>query len=377
MLVMQGAAPTEVTLPELEVTVDELSTGAAKFDLQVILTDRGDHLDGQMNYASQLFDSDTMSGLADRFTMLLDAVAAHPDSVVGDVDLTAPGEAELVLERWNATEHALPITTLADLPAEQAARTPEKAALIFGERTLTYAEFDARVSDLARTLIGRGVGPDMRVAVSIRRSPELLVAVHAVIRAGAAYVPVDPDHPAERIAYVFDIAEPVCVLSRPQDHGALPRESRSSTSISIVRCPRRRRSPTLIGSDPPPGQCCLRDLHVRIDGSAERCCSIAPFDRQSPAVDAGHLPTSHVGRGVAQDSGDLRRLGVGTVLAPADRRAVGDRGTGGAPRSRIPVGVDREKGRHDGALRSVDARGIRRCRDCRAVREPASGVLQR
>ena len=62
----------------------------------------------------------------------------------------------------------------------------------------------------------------MRVAVSIRRSPELLVAVHAVIRAGAAYVPVDPDHPAERIAYVFDIAEPICVLSRPQDHGALP-----------------------------------------------------------------------------------------------------------------------------------------------------------
>jgi len=222
MLVMQGAAPTEVTLPELEVTVDELSTGAAKFDLQVILTDRGDHLDGQLNYANQLFDSDTMSGLADRFTMLLDAVAAYPESVVGDVDLTAPGEAELVLERWNATEHAVPITTLSDLVAEQAARTPEGAALVYGERTLTYAEFDARVGELARTLIARGVGPDMRVAVSIRRSPELLVAVHAVIRAGAAYVPVDPDHPAERIAYVFDIAEPICVLSRPQDHGALP-----------------------------------------------------------------------------------------------------------------------------------------------------------
>lgn len=125
MLVMQGAAPAEVTLPELDVTVDELSTGAAKFDLQVILTDRGDHLDGQLNYASQLFDSDTMSGLADRFTMLLDAVAADPESVVGDVDLTAVGEAELVLERWNATEHAVPITTLSDLVAEQAARTPE------------------------------------------------------------------------------------------------------------------------------------------------------------------------------------------------------------------------------------------------------------
>ncbi len=91
MLVMQGAAPTEVTLPELEVTVDELSTGAAKFDLQVILTDRGDHLDGQLNYASQLFDSDTMSGLADRFTMLLDAVAAtrNPSSATSISQLRA------------------------------------------------------------------------------------------------------------------------------------------------------------------------------------------------------------------------------------------------------------------------------------------------
>lgn len=90
----------------------------------------------------------------------------------------------------------------------------------------------------------------MRVAVSIRRSPELLVAVHAVIRAGAAYVPVDPDHPAERIAYVFDIAEPICVLSRPQDHGALP----ARVPIVDVDLDRQlsttRRSPTLIGSDP-------------------------------------------------------------------------------------------------------------------------------
>ncbi len=95
-----------------------------------------------------------------------------------------------------------------------------------------------------------GVGPDMRVAVSIRRSPELLVAVHAVIRAGAAYVPVDPDHPAERIAYVFDIAEPICVLSRPQDHGAFP----ARVPIVDVDLDRQvsttRRSPTLIGSDP-------------------------------------------------------------------------------------------------------------------------------
>ncbi|NMM85573.1 non-ribosomal peptide synthetase, partial [Rhodococcus sp. SRB_17] len=228
MLVMQGAPPTEVLLPSLNVEVEELSTGAAKFDLQVIITEQSDHLDGRLTYASDLFDSDTMSGLADRFVSLLDEVSAHPDSVVGDIDLCAPGERALVLERWNATHRDLGEYTLDDLVRTQVARTPQAPALQFGDTVLTYAQFDNQVNALARTLISRGVGPDQRVAVALPRSLELLVAIHAVIRSGGAYVPVDPDHPAERIGYVFSVADPVCVLAMAGSHGHLP------TDVEII-----------------------------------------------------------------------------------------------------------------------------------------------
>ncbi len=90
-------------------------------------------------------------------------------------------------------------------------------ALVFEERWLTYAEFDEHTDRLARYLIGSGVGPESVVAVGMRRSIDLLVAIYAVVKAGGAYLPIDPDHPAERTAYVLDTAQPVCVLTRAAD----------------------------------------------------------------------------------------------------------------------------------------------------------------
>ncbi|MDV3208036.1 MAG: amino acid adenylation domain-containing protein, partial [Rhodococcus ruber] len=104
----------------------------------------------------------------------------------------------------------------------QVAATPDAVALEFDGETLTYAEFDARVNRLARHLIGLGVGPDTRVGLSMRRSFDLLVGMYAVVKAGGAYVPLDPDHPADRIAYVLDIAEPVAVVTTARDRVDLP-----------------------------------------------------------------------------------------------------------------------------------------------------------
>ncbi|MFG1785859.1 AMP-binding protein, partial [Rhodococcus oryzae] len=113
-------------------------------------------------------------------------------------------------------------STLADLFDEQAARTPESAALVFEGYTLTYAEFDARANRLARHLIADGVGPDTVVALAMRRSIELLVAVYAVVKAGGAYLPLDPDHPAERTAHVLETTSPIVVLTAGADGAALP-----------------------------------------------------------------------------------------------------------------------------------------------------------
>src|SRR5690606_65460 len=143
--------------------------------------------------------------------------------------LLGPEQRRRMLADWNATANELPQATLADLAAEQLARTPDAVALVEAirapearavaghARSLTYREFDAAANRLARTLIRAGVGPETTVVLAMRRSIELVLAMHAVVRAGGAYVPVDPDHPVERIAYIVETAAPACVLTTSAD----------------------------------------------------------------------------------------------------------------------------------------------------------------
>ncbi|MFZ2178670.1 MAG: amino acid adenylation domain-containing protein, partial [Rhodococcus sp. (in: high G+C Gram-positive bacteria)] len=224
MLVLQGFADTRLELPGLEVEVEGLDTGAAKFDLQVILTEHTEEsgrpgpIDAQFSYAAELFDPPTMTALAERFVTLLETITARSDAKVGDIDLMGPDESRRVLVEWNDTAAAVPPSaTLVSLFEDQVARTPDAVALVFGDDELLYAEFDARANRLARELLARGVGPESRVAVALRRSLEMMIAIYAVEKTGAAYVPLDPDHPASRIAYVIRSASPVCVLTSSRD----------------------------------------------------------------------------------------------------------------------------------------------------------------
>ncbi|MGW5289890.1 amino acid adenylation domain-containing protein, partial [Rhodococcus pyridinivorans] len=107
--------------------------------------------------------------------------------------------------------------TLVDRFDEQVARTPDAVAVVHGDETLTYRQFDSRVNRLARLLVERGVGPDVLVGLAIRRSTELLVAMYAIVKAGGAYVPIDPDQPSERNRYVLATARPACVLTTERD----------------------------------------------------------------------------------------------------------------------------------------------------------------
>ncbi|ELB94764.1 non-ribosomal peptide synthetase, partial [Rhodococcus wratislaviensis IFP 2016] len=224
MLVLQGFANTRLELPGLDVEVEALETGAAKFDLQVILTEHTEEsgapgaIDVQFSYASELFDPPTMTALAERFVTLLETITAGSDAKVGDIDLIGADETHRMLEQWIDTDVAVPDSaTLVSLFEAQVARTPDAVAVVFAEEELLYAEFDARANRLARELLARGVGPESRVAVALRRSLELMIAIYAVEKTGAAYVPLDPDHPASRIAYVIESAEPACVLTASRD----------------------------------------------------------------------------------------------------------------------------------------------------------------
>ncbi|WP_245922498.1 non-ribosomal peptide synthase/polyketide synthase [Nocardia nova] len=218
MLDLRQAAAGEPRLPGLRATTLELDSGTAKFDLHLTAEEAADgSLAAVFEYATDLFDEPTVAGFARRFRLVLEALLAQPERPIGDIEPMSAAEREEILGAWNDTAHEVPATTLADLFAEQARRSPNAVALRFEGAEWTYAGFSARVNRLARLLVSIGVGPGRTVALGIRRSDDLVVAMYAVVAAGAAYVPLDPDHPARRIGDVLRIARPVCVLTRSTD----------------------------------------------------------------------------------------------------------------------------------------------------------------
>src|SRR5262249_19624737 len=123
---------------------------------------------------------------------------------------------------WNATARDLPQVTLPALFEAQVERSPEAIALVFEGSTVSYAELNAQANRLAHLLIGRGVGPENLVALALPRSAEMIVALLGILKAGAAYMPLDPDYPVERVAYMLRDAQPACVLTTAQIALSLP-----------------------------------------------------------------------------------------------------------------------------------------------------------
>ncbi len=215
VMVVHLAAPGGVPdLPGLSATPEPLDQHTAKFDLSFDFVEQGP--DGGMQswieYSADLFDHSTVERLAQRLLRLLEQVAVAPDVPLREIELLDGSERDQVLGEWNETDHAVPAVTLPELFREQVARTPDALALVFGDERLSYAELDVRVERTARVLAGLGAGPERTVAVSLPRSVELVVALLAVHRAGAAYLPLDPDYPADRLAYMLADAQPVCVI---------------------------------------------------------------------------------------------------------------------------------------------------------------------
>jgi len=135
-----------------------------------------------LSYRPDLFDWATIATLAERLVRLLEAVAADPGQRMGAIDILAPGERKLILEDWNATDHAVPEVTLPALFEAQVAKTPDAIALVFEDQSLSYAELNARANRLAHQLIDLGVGPERLVALALPRSLEMVVGLLAILK---------------------------------------------------------------------------------------------------------------------------------------------------------------------------------------------------
>ncbi|NUS45898.1 MAG: amino acid adenylation domain-containing protein, partial [Mycobacteriaceae bacterium] len=232
MLTFQNNRRTHLELRGLSVDEVEYDAGLAKFDLQLTLSDVDSFptkahsgsggMSAEFSYARDLFDEATIAGFASALDRILTAVGTDETTPVGDIGLLETDELLTILQDWNATAHPLPESdTLVSLFRAQAAATPEAAAVVVdgeaGSQSLTYAEFAARVDELARILRERGVGRGALVAVAMRRSLELVVGMYAAQAAGAGYVPLDPEQPAGRVDYVLDTAAPALVLTTTRD----------------------------------------------------------------------------------------------------------------------------------------------------------------
>ncbi|HEY8983658.1 MAG TPA: amino acid adenylation domain-containing protein, partial [Streptomyces sp.] len=188
------------------------TAGVMHYPLSLVVLP-GAELRLDVGYRPDLFRREQAEEFGARLRLLLENFTADPDVPLARLDLLSATERRQIAGEWNATAFDAPATTVPELFEEQVGRTPDAVAVVYEDENLSYAGLNARANRLARHLVGLGVGPEDRVLVGLPRSTELIVAILAVMKAGAAYVPVDLEHPDERIGYVMGDARPVAVVS--------------------------------------------------------------------------------------------------------------------------------------------------------------------
>ncbi|MGW2052262.1 amino acid adenylation domain-containing protein, partial [Streptomyces sp. NPDC001858] len=189
----------------------------------MVMPGRALHL--RLDYRPDAFTIAEVEELGERLVRVLEAVVTDSGQPVLEIDVLSEDERERTLNAWNDTAHEVPDTTLPELFEEQVVRTPDSVALVSGGTKLSYAELNGRVNRLARYLVSLGAGPERLVAVALPRSLDLVVGLLAVVKTGAAYVPVDPEYPSDRIAYMLQDAQPVLVITDTDTARNLPPES--------------------------------------------------------------------------------------------------------------------------------------------------------
>ncbi|HEX2957142.1 MAG TPA: amino acid adenylation domain-containing protein, partial [Chitinispirillaceae bacterium] len=196
---------------------EEIAHSTSQFDLTLSLGETDDTITGGLEYATSLFERETVERIISYYLVLLDGMATEESLPVDRLPLLPETERKQILESWNATETPFPEEKcIHELFEEQVELTPQAVALVHGGQSLTYSDLNAWANRLAHYLRSLGVGPDNRVAICIERSMEMVVAILGVLKAGGAYVPLDPNYPAERLKFMLIDSEPVVVLTNKE-----------------------------------------------------------------------------------------------------------------------------------------------------------------
>jgi amino acid adenylation domain-containing protein len=222
-------------LPGLQTEWTEGTSGHQRFDLALELKVTPSGLRGRFGFRTDIFDTDTIERMASHLVALLESVCASPRAPIGDLAILPSQERWQLLEGWNQTAAAYPDGTLHGLVEEQVQRSPDQTAVLDGGRALTYAALDRRANRLAHFLGAQGVGPGACVGVCMTRTADLIVALLGILKAGAAYVPLDPSYPADRLAFMLDDSGARVVLTEAALDGRLPRTGRRIVPVDTAR----------------------------------------------------------------------------------------------------------------------------------------------
>ncbi|MGC7096121.1 amino acid adenylation domain-containing protein [Amycolatopsis lurida] len=217
MFVLQNAGSAALSLSGVDSEPVTVATGTSRFDLVFSLTERPGTggLDGDIEFSTDLFDADDIDLMIRRWRLLLRALAADPSRRIGEPDVLAEDERHRLLVEFNDVGREVTTASVAELFEEQAVALPGATALVQDDASMTFAELERTANRFAHHLIGRGIGTEELVALLLPRSFELVAGILGVLKAGAAYLPIDPEYPADRVRYMIADSAPRLVLTAP------------------------------------------------------------------------------------------------------------------------------------------------------------------
>ncbi|MDZ7268843.1 MAG: amino acid adenylation domain-containing protein [candidate division KSB1 bacterium] len=222
MFTFQNAAFPDLQLPGLRINVQEVDSHTVKFDL-LLSMEENNGLRGKLEYATDLFDAATMQRLLGHFRTLLEGIVANPGARLSQLPLLTADERRQLLVEWQPDQPvAESMPPIHHRIAEQAARTPDAIAVVCGERQLSYAELNRRANQLAHLLRKSGVGPEVIVGLYLERSPEAVIGLLGILKAGGVYLPLDPAYPRDRLTFMLKDARAAVVLTQPDLVATLP-----------------------------------------------------------------------------------------------------------------------------------------------------------
>ena len=242
MFVLQNATNPFSGISGLRVEPIEIETSRSPFDLSLFLRERDGKYIGYIEYSTDLFNRDRVERMNGHFQTLLEGIIANPEQPISTLPILTESERHQILIEWNETAADYPRDKcIHELFEEQVARTPDAIAVEFEGQRLTYGELNARANQLGHHLISLGVGPEALVGICVERSIGMVVGLLGILKAGAAYVPLDPAYPRERLDFMLQDAHVSVVVTQEKFLQQLP-ESGSRARYQVVCVDRGRQA---------------------------------------------------------------------------------------------------------------------------------------